>query len=52
MASVIKFDEWQNSSGLTVATANAFGAIPGSVVQVKTTRYDLGFSLATGNWGS
>jgi hypothetical protein len=48
MASVIKFDEWQNSSGLTVATANAFGAIPGSVVQVKTTRYDLLLQLELG----
>ena len=46
----MRFDQWQNTAGTTIATSNAAGnvAIPGSVVQVKTTRYDTPYSLSSG----
>ena len=50
MASVIRLDTIQNPTGVTAATVNAAGSlyVPGSVVQVKTTRYDTAYSLSTG----
>jgi hypothetical protein len=42
MTSTMRFDKWENTSGLTVANTSASGQFyyPGSVVQVQTVRSD------------
>lgn len=53
MTSTMRFDKWENTSGVTVANTSASGQFyyPGSVVQVQTVRSDSRTTIASNNSG-